>query len=363
MSEYVLPLRYVNTPTVMELWETEHAKEPAEHAEEEVEELSDEYDTKADVTGTEGYYQWVMTHMPAVRRDVSLYSGNEGIWGGIKNGLTWIVENIKKFFKWVFSFFTSKQRMVDQTADKLEKTIKIKGVKEGDIPYPKDYQFIWNAEGKPGHDIGWIKSKLTEIENAIKNEGRGYIKALKEHTGAIGTVLINHAQLSKAKEDMAKAETVFTTKLAEVIKPGPFLAGVILGHGKGGKLITNANPKIGRSAKGLTFKATVSVVENILGAIQTTNNLYGEFTKEVVEMENVFVQRVNDALKLGNSLELENEAAAKALADKVKQTLTTNMANIKLLETLLYRAINAALSVANAAVKKDGSEAKTEDAK
>ena len=363
MTDTVLARRFVNTPTVMELWEVEHAKEPQEVDDKEVDDLSDEYDNKGDVTGTESYYKWILSGIQEPHRDLKLWSGNEGLWSTVKSGLSSLIEGIKKFFKWVFGFFTSKQRIVDQTTEKLEKAIKIKGVKEGDIPYPKDYPLIWNAEGKPGNDIGWIKGKLTLIESSINNEGKKYIEVLNNYISGLGTILGTHGQISQAKEKFDDAEKAFVSKLATAIKTGPFMACTTLEIGKNGKLIAKANPKITRAGKATTFKATVSGVEAILNAVQHTNDLYGDFTKKVSELETIFIDRCNQAIKLGTDLEVEDETKAKAIADRIKQVLNVHMANIKLLQNLYFKAINAGLTVANASVKQDGAADKEEDKK
>ena len=346
----------------MELWDVEHTKEPKEHTPKEAEELSDEYDAKGDVTGTESYYRWALQATNYVPGD---RTGNEGLWATVKSAFNGFIENVKKFFKWVFSFFTSKKRMVEQTTDKLEQTIKVKGVKEGPIAYPKDYPLIWNAEGKPGQDISWIKSKLTEVESVINGEAKGYIKELKSYIESLLAELgaFADSQVSNSRATFDKAESAFTTNLGKIIKPGPFLAGTILEVGKNGKLLTKNNPKVGKGVAGVNYKTTVSIVESILSAVNHTNDVYGEFTKQVVELENVFISKINEALALANKAEAKNPTAAKEITDKVKQTVSVAMSNIKMLETILYKAINAGLSVANAAVKKDTKAKAPEDKK
>lgn len=363
MSDYVLPQRFVNTPTVMEIWEQEHVKEPKEHTTKEVEDLSEEADVKAEVTGTESYYRWAMQYQLAPV--LNARTGNEGFWSTVKGAFNTFIENVKKFFKWVFSFFTSKKRMVDQTTDKLEKTIKIKGVKEGMIPYPKDYALIWNAEGKPGQDITWIKTKLTGIDSVINSQADGYVKELSSYIQALGSIVAHSkdGQLSESRAAFDKAETAFTTNLKKIIKPGPFLSGTILEVGKNGKLLTKTNTKVAKGVKGVSYKTTTSIVEGILDAVNHTNDIYGAFTHQVVQMENIFITNLNETLRFGNQLELKDPAAAKAITDKIKQNLSVAMSNLKMLETILYKAINAGLSVANAAIKKDGGAKAPEDKK
>lgn len=359
MSEYVNPLRFVNTPTVMEIWEQEHTKEPKEVTPKEKKEVAEEAETKGSITGTEAYYQWLLDDTQLDFAELADLSGNESFWDTVKNSFNTFIENVKKFFKWVFSFFTSKKRMVDQTTEKLSKTIKVKGVKEGDIAYPKDFALIWNAPGKPGSDISWINGKLGNINDIINKEAKGYTKELRAYIQSLNTSIANvdKGQLIKAKEAFDKAETTFLTNLAKIIKSGEFLAGSVLEVSKNGKLLTKANPKVVKGAKKVTFKTTVSVVETVLKNVQHTNELYGEFTKEVTELEDVIIKKLNDTLKFGNSIEFKEGNEVKSIIDRTRQTINIAMSNIKLLETVIYKAINAGLNVANAAIKKDGASA------
>ena len=362
MSDYVLSRRFVNTPTVMELWDVEHAKEPKEHEPKDVEELVEEKDDKAEVTGTESYYRWAMAATNYVEGE---RAGNEGLWTNVKSAFTTFIENVKKFFKWVFSFFTSKKRMVEQTTDKLEKTVKAKGVKEGPIAYPKDYVLIWNAEGKPGQDITWIKGKLTEIEGVINGLGKGYLKELESYLSELRVAIkaSTAGQISNNRAGFDKVQNIFTTNLEKIIKTGPFLAGTTLEVGKNGKLLTKPNTKIGKGAKGVTFKTTVSTVDSVLSAVNHTNDLYGDFTSKVTRLENVFVAQMEAVIGFAGQFEARDPAGAKEITDRVKQTISVAMSNLKMLETILYKAINAGLSVANAAVKQEGKAKTPEDAK
>jgi len=349
MSDTVLNLRYVNTPTVKEVWEASNPDSGLVESDADVQELADEYNGNGEVAGKEAYYQFLQRNLQHVTPDVA---GNEGIWSTIKSGLTYMVENIKKFFKWLFSFFTSKKRATDQATEKLIKVVKEVGVKEGDVLYPKDYTAIWNAPGKPGSDINWVPTKVAEVGKAINEVGVGYIKCLKEYVQKINGLTINEGQLSHAAEGFKNAETEFVTNLGKVVKPGAFVGGVTLTVNPKGRLVAKPTAGITKAVNGLKYKATTSSVNGAINAISKTNDDFGDYTKEITELENVLIATLNKAIAVGQQLEIDNPATAKKVADDTKQIVNMAMANIKTLETVFFKAINSALSVATVAVDK-----------
>lgn len=351
MTDNVLYLRYVNTPTMKEVYEASNPEEELTESDGDVQELADEYDGKTDgeVAGKEAYYQLMQRHLQHVTPDVD---GNEGIWASIKNGLSILIENIKKFFKWLFSFFTSKKRATDQATEKLTKLVKEVGVKEGDVAYPKDYPIIWNAAGKPGNDINWLNTKIGEVGKAINEVGKGYTKCLKEYVQKVNGLSISNGQLSHGEADFKKAETEFVTNLEKVIKTGVFVGGVTLSINPKGRLVAKATSGITKAVPGLKYKATTSGVNSALAAITHTNEDFGGFTTELTSLENVMIATLNKAMEVAKQLELDNPLASKKITDNVKHIVNTALANIKTLETIFFKSINAALSVANVAVDK-----------
>ena len=349
MSDTVLHLRYVNTPTVKEVWEASNPDSELVENDADVQELADEYNGAGEVAGKEAYYQFLQRHLQQVTPNVA---GNEGIWSAIKSGLTTMVESIKKFFKWIFSFFTSKKRATDQATEKLIKVLKEVGVKEGDVLYPKDYPAIWNAAGKPGGDINWLPVKVAEVGKAITEVGNGYIKCLKDYVQKVNGLSINGGQLSHVAEGFKSAETEFVANLGKIVSPGAFVGGVTLTVNPKGRLVAKATTGINKAVNGLKYKATTSSVNGALAAISKTNDDFGDFTKDITELENVLITTLNKAIAVGQQLEVDNPAAAKKIGDDTKQIVNTALANVKTLETVFFKAINSALSVANVAVDK-----------
>lgn len=349
MSDTVLNLRYVNTPTVKEIWEAGNPDSGLVESDSDVQELADEYNGTGEVAGKEAYYQFLQRNLQEVTPNVA---GNEGLWETIKSGLSTMIENIKKFFKWLFSFFTSKKRATDQATEKLTKILKEVGVKEGDVQYPKDYPAIWNAPGKPGTDINWVNTNIAAVGKAINEVGKGYTKCLKDYVQKVNGLSIGNGQLSHGEEDFKKAETEFVTNLGKVIKTGAFVGGVTLSVNPKGRLVAKATPGITKAVPGLKYKATTSGVNAALSAITHANEDFGSFTTELTSLENVMVATLNKAMEVAKQLELDNPLASKKITDDVKQIVNTALANIKTLENIFFKAINSALSVANVAVDK-----------
>lgn len=349
MSDATPYLRYVNTPTIKEVWEASNPE--LVESDEAVQELADEYDGKSDgdVAGKEAYYQLMQRHLQEVTPNIS---GNEGLWATIKSGLSIMVENIKKFFKWVFSFFTSKKRATDQATEKLTKVIKEVGVKEGEVPYPKDYPTIWNASGKPGGDITWINAKIGDVGKAIDTTGMGYIKCLKDYIQKVNGLSISNGQMSHGTEAFKAAETEFVTHLGKIVKAGAFVGGVTLTINPKGRLVAKPTAGVAKATPGLKYKATTGSVNSAITAITNVNKDFGSFTADIVMLENVLIGTLNKAMEVSKQLELDNPMSVKKITDDVKQIVNTALANIKTLETIFFKAINSALSVATAAVDK-----------
>lgn len=352
MSDYVHPLRFVNTPTIKEIWEAEHGKDiETESTDAEVKELSQEYDT---VTGNEGFYQLFLKHSQKPMDARPLYTGYEGFWEEVKKGVNYVVESIKKFFKWVYSFFTSKKELVERTKNKMSKVIDVKGVKEGDIAYPAATAVIWNATGKPGNSIGWIATKITEVDKVI-DKAVLYKDATKNFIVAVGAALSKHGQLHKAKPDIDSLAENFNKKLKEIFHEGPFLAMTSLNINKENKIVLKRNRNIPQKAISGSYRTDVSTAKTILKAVERANEEYGNLTAENIKLEEVMVKNLELSLRTGTTFSDGDHAAAKAVSEKVKGIMNATMGNIKTLENVIHKSINGALGVVKAAVPSDSS--------
>lgn len=354
MTDYVHPLRFVNTPSIKEIWEAEHGKEVAtESTDEEVQDVADEYDR---VAGNEGFYQLFLKHSQKPLSSRDLYTGAESFWDEIKKGVNYAIDSIKKFFKWLFSFFTSKKQLVERTKEKMSKVIDIKGVKEGDIPYPAATAIIWNATGKPGGSVSWITGKITEVDKAITS-AIAYKDATKVFIGEIGKALSKHGQLHKAKPDIDSLIENFGKKSKEIFKEGPFLAMTTLYFNKENKIVLKRNRGIPQKAISGSYRTDVSTVKTILKTVEHANEEYGVLTAENVKLEETLVKNLELALRTGTNFSAGgDQTAAKAVSEKVKKVMNVTMANINTLETVLHKSINAALGVVKAAVPNDSSD-------
>jgi len=345
MSEYVAPLRFVNTPTVMEVWEQSQTKEP-ELPEKDEDELSKEYDDKGDVTGTESFYRFIIQEARVQPRRVD---GNEGFFETIGKGFNAFIENIKKFFKWIFSFFGNSSAQIERTTEKAEKAIEVKGVDKDPVPYPKDYTRIWDGSGNPGSDIGWVTKSLSKVNEVITKQLEPYLKEVQKYIDDVNHINVNvkDGMLSNAKEDMDKARSEHISAINKLFKDGPFIGGVVLDIADNGKLIGRANGKITKAKKGVTLKFQPTAAGNlaVLKAARASNKLSSDATKKITDMETNVVKGLNESIKFASSLDVKDSTGAKLVASGVKSMVTTAMANLSFLQELIAKCIRAAATI------------------
>lgn len=350
MSDYVHPLRFVNTPTVKEIWEAENGKEvESESTDAEVQATSDEYDR---VSGNEGFYQLFLKHSPKPMSSRDLYSGTESFWDEIKKGVNYVIDSVKKFFKWVYSFFTSKKELVERTKNKLSKVIDVKGVKEGDIAYPALTAAIWNANGKPGSSLSWMSAKITEVDKAI-SKAMEYKDATKVFVEEVGKAMAKHGQLHKSKADVDNLVANFSKKVATFFPEGPFLGLTTVTINKDGKIILKRNGAISQKAVQGKYRTDVSSAKTILKSIEHANEEFGVLTTENMKLETVLIKGLEQSLRTGTNFDNNDKPGAKAVSEKVKSITNVYMANVKTLENVIHKSINAALGVVKSAIPND----------
>lgn len=352
MSEYVAPLRYINTPTVLEVWEDGQAKTP-ELPEKEEDDLSKEYDTKGAVTGTEAFYRFAIQEARMQPRSVAGMEG--GFFESIGKGFTAFIDSIKKFFKWVFSFFGNSSAQVDRASTKAEKAIEVKGVSDKPVVYPKDYSRIWEGNGSPGNDIGWVKSSLSKVDEVITKQLEPYLKEIQKYIDDVNGIQskVKDGMLSNATKELLDARAEYLVAINKLFKDGPFIGGVILDISDGGKLIGRPNPKIAKAKKGadLKFQPTESGNLAVLKAARSSNELAKEAIKKITDMENNVVKGLNEAIKFAASLDAKDSIGAKMIAQNVKSVTSMSIANLQFLQELVSKCIRAANNIGCAGVK------------
>lgn len=345
MSEYVAPLRFVNTPTVMEVWEQSQAKEP-ELPEKEEEDLSKEYDDKGEVTGTEAFYRFIIQEARVQPRRVD---GNEGFFEAIGKGFTNFIETVKKFFKWIFSFFGNSAAQVDRTTEKAEKAIEVKGVDKNPVPYTKDYTRIWDGSGNPGNDISWVNRALSKVNEVITKQLEPYLKEVQKYIDDVNHIhsTVKDGMLSNGKEELDKARLEHISAINKLFKDGPFIGGVILDIADSGKLIGRANGKITKAKKGtkITFQPTAAGNLSVIKAARASNKLAKEATKKITDMENNVVKGLNESIKFSSSLDVKDSTGAKLVATSVKSMTSIAMANLSFLQDLIAKCIRAGATI------------------
>lgn len=354
MSEYVAPLRYVNTPTVMEVWEQSQAKEP-ELPEKDEEDLSKEYDTKGDVTGTEAYYRFAIQEARTQPRSVA---GNEGFFELIGKGFQSFIDGVKKFFKWVFSFFGNSAAQVDRTTTKAEKAIEVKGVSDKPVAYPNTYARIWEGSGNPGNDITWVKTSLGKVNDLITKQLEPYLKEVQKYIDDVNGIhsKVKDGMLSNGKDDLEKAESEYVASIKKLFKDGPIIGGMVVDVSDKGKVVLRVNNRLAKAKKGakITFQPTASGNLAVLQAVRHSNDLSKSAIKKITDMENNVVKGLNEALKLSASLDNKDTTGAKLVATNVKGVTGMSIANLRSIQDLVTKCIRSATDIGCTGVKVTG---------
>ena len=351
MSEYVAPLRYVNTPTVMEVWEQSQAQEP-ELPEKEEDDLSKEYDTKGDVTGTEAYYRFAIQEARMQPRSVA--GMEDGFFETIGKGFQAFIDGIKKFFKWVFSFFGNNAAQVERAADKAVKAIDVKGVSDKPVNYPASYTRIWEGSGKPGNDISWVKTSLSKIDDVITKQLEPYLKEVQKYIDDVNSIhtKVKDGMLSNAKDELEKAEAEFVVASNKLFKDGPFIGGMVIDMSDKGKVVLRVNNRLPKAKKGVkvTFQPTASGNLAVLQAVRHSNGLSKAAIKKITDMEDNVVKGLNEAMKFSASLDVKDSVGAKLVSSNVKGVTGMAIANLRSVQDLVAKCIRAASDIGCAGV-------------
>ena len=353
MTDTVLARRFVNTPTLKEIWEQEHGATETEVADEEVDKLSDEYDRS---TGMEGYYQLCFQHLQSPHRSVFV-DGNEGFFEQIGKGVRYVIEQVKRFFKWVFGFFTSKKRATEKTSDTLRQSIHKHGVKPWDIEYPKDYWVLWGKTGNPGADLGWVSKSVDEYIESMK-DCKKYVDAVKKYCSDVSQISINNeGNIEKGKNTFENVAEALDKQIRSIFKPGPWLGGQTL-EIKDGKVLMRPDPKV-KATKTLKFKTTEKIVLGILDKIDTAVDDFGKLVVDICTAEGKAVQLLEHVANFASAAkEAGKQSQLNGLIEKAKKSINNMMAALKALQNMYFRLMTVSMNILRASVKSPGDQQK-----
>jgi hypothetical protein len=352
MTQPVLARRFINTPTVEALYNAENPESVVDAPDDKIDDLSDEYDK---VSGTESlYYQYIFSHIPR-QQDLSSVQGNEGFLSWIKDMVGALITAVKNFFKWVFSFFTGKKEVAARKNKNLLEKLDANGVKKHFTHYPTGYMNFWASKAKIPANLDWMPKAITEW-NAAAAKVSAYTKEVGDTVNEAERLYISSGQLSKVKGELEK---LFKDHQAALVKifgkdPAPFIGGTNISITAHGKLSLKADPDLLESDKNAGFISTETTTRALAKSLQTMNTTFDGMIQKSVTLEKVFISGLNKSLEFANQMEINDEAAAKAVSSSLQEIVRNGMAGIKILETLVFKVYSSASDIVNSSVETKG---------
>lgn len=325
--------RAINTPTLLEEYEADQKGYDQFADEDTVITLSREHDR---VQGNEAFYKVLLNNLSTP----TSVTGNEGFMSTLKAGANKAIEVVKSFFKWLFSFFGGKKEATAHKAKNTALALDKHGVKDGEVAYPASYISIYNAAGKPQNNLGWMPSAFDHVKDTVAN--------LKKYAALVETTVT-----SAVRELNAKQSGNVSAVITEFYKDTPAcfgikgvdVTGTLLGtsqvkftsHGKMERVPSN-RPLF----KDSVFKTNLS---------ETTKLLHQH--KVILDTTDTMLEKTT-ALEdsLTKVLKSIYDTTDKASADAIQTMVRTVMANIKSIETSVFRGLAAGESILSSAVNK-----------
>lgn len=345
MATPVVLQRFINTPTVMELYEQENKGADLAVEDKLVDDLSDEYNQ---VTGNEGYYKLLFAHLQSPHANCSV-AGNEGLLSWVKDGIKALITAVKNFFKWLFSFFTSKKVAVEKKGENLEEALNKHGVKKDEITYPAAAAVLWASQQKMPANLDWMKAALDKLDKAM-GKGEEYVKEVQSFVDAAGKLQVK-AFISEHKTQYDKLLVDHITAVGKLFTGADFIGGVKASVGDAGKVKVDTDAKLLKVGAG-KFKTNDTQVRELLKEALAVNKRFDELLATAVKLETVFVKQLNVSMEWAWTVELKDQKAADSIITGVKQAVTNAMATIKALENTFFRAVSSGMAILDATVAK-----------
>jgi len=333
MTEQALPLRFVNTPTVKEIYEQEHEGEDLGLDDEDVEKLSDEYDR----AGSEGYYHRVVfSYLKSQQRSLTDVTGNEGFGEWVKKTVTGFIESVKKFFAWLWSFFGGKKEQVERKAKALDERLKEHGAKTGDIPYAKTYIQAWGSPKPVPASLDWLGGVIDALGKAV-GQVESHHTAFKAFVESVKSINYKDGPFISDKKSKLDAEV---TKYGNATKSaygnipvGEWKEWVGIGLisiGKDGKVTVSVNNKIlPQGDKQPTFKTNTTQVENLLKKFVIVLEKWDKLSKDQADLEQVVIKQFNNAMSWEDSTDIKNAKSAEEIVKGMKKISNDMILSIK----------------------------------
>jgi hypothetical protein len=342
--------RFINTPTLLEEYNEDKKGYDQAVDDDTVIALSREYDT---VSGNEEFYKAVFSHISLPSIDV--VSGNEaGFMDSIKKGLSAVIQSVKDFFKWLFSFFTGKKEIAGRKSVSLELSIDKHGVNTDEIPYPLGFGDIYNKTGIPAANLGWMDSALGDCEKAVKKI-EDYIEVMKKGCQAIteaGFQKVNDdgAGAVKKEHDALLVAAQNALAIEKLNTPSTLYGRVDFQMDGHGKLKEVPDPPL--QGKNPKFKTDQSQVLHLLTKQKALLKAADSMLETSMHIERVSLKSLNSLMDFNKNIDVNGTKQFTAAANEVQATVRVVMGNLKMLQTAVYKSIFAAQSVLNATINK-----------
>lgn len=340
-GQSVAPLRYIVTPTLKDISDADREEYDAVEAQPVMAELSAENDQ---VSGTEKYYNYILHSRAVVAAELGSVSGAEGIWSSLKDGANKVIQMVKDFFKWIWSFFSAKEKKIDLKLQQVDFRLKDKGVKSGDIHYPQGTYYIYpkTVLGKPATDLSWVTETNKRIAKGITNAG-SYATLLSDQL----KLLERQAKEHKPVADMVKGTIAYQGKIralfgntttadkATFITQDDFRFGVT-------RIVYNPTSTRRRDFQTSTFTTSVTTVEEIRK--EAVANL-AQLKKMTVDLQKLEKEMVETLTFLKNAKDITS-----GVQKVFKAIVTNSLEDIRMFEHVLYRSLNTLGDLLKAAV-------------
>jgi len=340
-GQSVAPLRYIVTPTLKDISDQDREEFDTVEAQPVMAELSAENDQ---VAGTEKYYNYILHSQAVVAAELGSVVGAEGLWSSLKSGASKVIQMVKDFFKWIWSFFSAKEKKIDHKLKLVDNRLRDKGIKEGDINYPQGTYYIYpkTVVGRPASDLSWVTETNSRIAKGITNAS-AYGNLLTEHLKTLERM----AKDRKPVADMVQATITYQGKVrglfatstnsdkATFITQDDFRFGAT-------KIIYNPINTRRKDFHVSTFTTSVTTVEEIRK--ETVANL-AQVKKMTVDLQKLEKEMVDTLTFLKNSKDITS-GVHKVFSNIIRNSLD----DIRTFEHVLYRSLNTVGDLLKAAV-------------
>lgn len=325
--------RAINTPTLLEEYEADQKGYDQFADEDTVITLSREHDR---VQGNEAFYKVLLDNLSTP----ASVTGNEGFMSTVKAGVNKVIEVVKSFFKWLFSFFGGKKEVASRKAETLGLDLNKHGVKKGEVKYPSNYDFIYNLDGKPHNNLGWMTAALTEVQQTIKDIKK-YVTHVEQASSAITRGLSgNETATVSVAIDTFYGGTADCFRITKPDTPTALFGPVKIKLGTLGKLHEATLVRLITKDSG--FQTSLQEVTKHLAQHNTVLTDANAMVKKTAELEGALVKMLKGI----------SETTNKTDAEHLQGMVRTVMANIKLVETHVFKALTASASILSASLDK-----------